>query len=283
MLGQMGEVLRYPIRSEKFAHQVSVSRRIVERQTQFQRIEVVETEAFGKILLLDGHVQLTDLDEHAYHEALVHIPALSLPHRRAALVVGGGDGGVIRELCGYTSFEQIDMVEIDGGVIEVCRQEMPSVSAGAFDDPRVHVYVEDAFPFVRQCEAIYDLIVLDSTDTYEDEEGELSSRLFTREFYEDCRRALRPSGILVTQADNPIFCPYSVAEVLAQMKAVFPVTGTYQAFVPSFGGLSAYCFGSEATRLSPDLPREAHDLPLRYLNSATYGLAMAPLALGFAT
>lgn len=274
----MGDMLKYPIRSDKFAHLVSVSRKVVDRESPFQRIEVIETEAFGRMLLLDGHVQLAELDEHAYHESLVHIPVLSLPERRTALVVGGGDGGAIRELCDHSSFEQIDMVEIDGAVIEACRLEMPSVSEDAFDDPRVHVYVEDAFPFVRQCEGVYDIIVLDSTDTYEDEEGELSARLFTHEFYEDCRKALRPGGILVTQADNPVFCPYSVAEVRKQMESVFPVSGTYQAVVPSFGGISAFCWGSDKTVLSPDLPLEARDLPLRYLNEATYAFAFSPLS-----
>ncbi len=218
------------------------------------------------------------MDEHAYHESLVHIPLLSTHEPKAALVIGGGDGGVLRELCKHPSLERIEMAEIDQGVIDACREHLPSVSAGAFDDPRVQVHVTDAFAFVRETETRYDLIVADSTDTYEDEEGELSASLFTKQFYEDCRRILAPGGIMVTQADNLVFCAYSTEGARDAFAKVFSNVGIYQAIVPSFGGFSGYCWGSDGEGVWQSW--NGSELPLRYLNEATYKLAFTNL--GFA-
>lgn len=259
----------------------SVVRALFERQTEFQRIEIVETEVFGRVLLLDGHIQLTEFDEHAYHEALVQIPLLSLGAPTSALVVGGGDGGVLRELCRHPAMEAIDMVEIDAGVIEACRTYLPSLHAGAFDDPRVHVYVADAFEFVQRPPRRYDLIVADSTDVYEGEDGALSERLFTDAFFEDCRAALAPGGMLVTQADNLVFCPYSLDEILGIFRRVFPKAGSYWGLVPSFGGFSGFAWASESGEPAREWPAErAARLGLRYLCEATWSLAMTPVSFG---
>lgn len=271
----MPSLLEVPIRARKLFYTVEVTRSLCSVKTDWQQIDIVESEAFGKMLLLDGHIQLTELDEHAYHEALVHIPLLSTNQPKAALVIGGGDGGVLRELCKHPSLERIEMAEIDQGVIDACRSHMPEVSGGAFDDSRVHVHVTDAFKFVKETSTKYDLIVADSTDTYEDEEGELSASLFTQEFYEDCRRILAPGGLMVTQADNLIFCPYSTEGARDAFGAVFKNVGIYQSIVPSFGGFSGFCWGSdgEGVRQIWTNPK----LPLRYLNEATFNLAFANL------
>ena len=242
-------------------------------RTAFQAIDVVDTDAFGRALLLDGHIQLTEMDERAYHEALVQIPLMGL-RARAALVVGGGDGGVIREIARHPEVERIDMVEIDEGVVRVCREHMPSLNAGAFDDPRVHLHLADAFPFVKAATQQYDLIVVDSTDTYEEEEGEISEMLFTDEFYGDLRRILAPGGIVVTQADNNVFCPYSMEEISAMFGRVFPRVGSYQALVPSFGGFSGFVWASEGNDVRTAF---APRVELRYLNEATYALAFSQL------
>ncbi len=272
----MSQMLNVPIRSDKFSLQIEMEP-VHRLKTEFQTIDIVDSVCFGRMLLLDGHIQLTELDEHAYHEALVHVPLLNCPTRRRALVVGGGDGGVIRELCRHDSIEHIDMVEIDAGVIEACRTYMPFVSGGAFDDPRVHLHVADAFPFVKQEQSPYDLIVVDSTDTYEDEEGEISEMLFTRGFYEDLKRLLTPGGFVVTQSDNPVFCPYSQDEILATLGAVFTQTLAYQAVIPSFGGVSGYVAATETGSLAQDMP--PHQLDLHYLTPAAYAFAFATTAL----
>lgn len=254
---------------------VETREHVLHRKTEFQTIDVYDTEVFGKILLLDGHVQLTDFDEHAYHEALVHIPMLSIPKPRSALIIGGGDGGVLRELCKHESLESITMVEIDEGVIDASKEFFPLLSAGAFDDPRVRIHIEDAFAFVKAQSAKYDFIVLDVTDVYEEESGELSEQLFTEGFYIDLRNLISENGFVVTQADNLIFCPYSMEAILQSFKCVFPKVGSYQALVPSFGGFSGYCWASNGSEIQASMPE--HSLELVYLNDVTYRLAMSRL------
>lgn len=265
----------FPIRGEKLSQTVEVRKVVYRGQSTFQTIEIFDTEVFGRMLLLDGHIQLTTFDEHAYHEGLVQIPLMNLASPSRALVIGGGDGGVIRELCRCESIKHIDMVEIDELVVDAAREFLPSLSEGAFDDPRVQLHIGDAFPFVKADLPQYDLIVVDSTDTYEGEEGEISEMLFTKEFYQDLARLLKPEGLLVTQADNLVFCPYSLEEIKELFGKVFPSVGSYQALVPSFGGFSGYCYASHGHTISPDAKVPGH---LRYLNEVTYALAFQPLS-----
>ncbi|HRK20285.1 MAG TPA: hypothetical protein PLX06_00650 [Fimbriimonadaceae bacterium] len=266
--------LDFPIRGEKISMRVQIRQEIADVHTAFQHIRIVETEALGKILLLDGHVQLATLDERAYHEALVHIPILSLENPGRALVVGGGDGGVLRELVKHEALERIDMVEIDAGVVDTCRKHLPELSNGAFDDPRVQLHIADAFGFMKQVSKPYDFMVLDITDVYEGEDGALSEQLFTPEFYDDCRRALAPDGMLVTQADNHVFCPYSMEGIIAALKPHFEKLGSYQALVPSFGGYSAYVWASQSSEVQKEFPQtKAARLDLAYLSETTWRLA----------
>jgi spermidine synthase len=256
----------------------SVNTTVCDIKTEYQQVTILDTEVFGKALLLDGHIQLTDFDERAYHEALVQIPALNISGLKSALVIGGGDGGVIRELCRHKDIERIDMIEIDRGVVEACSQHMPNLNAGAFKDPRVNLQITDAFPFVKNADHEYDLIVVDSTDTYEDEEGEISEMLWTEGFYGDLLRLLSPNGIVVTQADNHVFCPYSSDEVLDLFGKVFATKGFYYALVPSFGGYSGFVWGSKGNQPSTTWKTEfGNNLDLRYLNSNTYELAFKEL------
>lgn len=254
---------------------VAVRRHLAHLSTDFQTIDVYDTDAFGKVLFLDGHVQLSSLDEHAYHECLVHVPLLNVANPRRALVVGGGDGGVLRELFRHP-LEQVDMVEIDQGVIDVCREHLSEVSAGSFSDPRLRLFVEDAFTFVRRAQGDYDLIVMDSTDVYEDEEGGLSEQLWTENFYRDLFRLLSERGFLVTQADNLVFCPYSLEGILQTFGKVFPQVGSYQGLVPSFGGFSGFAWASKGAAVAAEMPSTS--IQLRYLNPATYAFAMTPLS-----
>lgn len=267
----------FPIRSDKLTMTCSVISTVYDAQTEFQRVTILDTDVYGKALLLDGHIQLTDFDEKAYHEALVQVPAVNLPSLRRALVIGGGDGGVIRELCRHDSIEQIDMVEIDRGVVEACKAHMPGLSSGAFEDRRVRLHLTDAFAWVKSATETYDLIVVDSTDTYEDEEGEISEMLWTPAFYSDLMRLLSPEGFVVTQADNHVYCPYSSEDVLSLFGSVFPASGFYFALVPSFGGFSGFVWGSRgaslASRWSP-----AMDRGWKTLSEATYNLAFTQMS-----
>ena len=267
----------FPIRSDRLTMTVAVKDVIADVKSEFQHIQIFDTYAFGKMLLLDGHIQLTELDEKTYHEALVHVPMLSMSEPRRALVVGGGDGGVVRELCRHKSLERIDMVEIDRAVVETCVAHMPSLSDGCFDDPRVNLQIADAFKFVSDATEPYDLIVMDSTDTYEDEEGALSEQLVTKHFYKDCRRLLKPTGFQITQADNLLFCPYSLDGIKEVYGSVFKKVGSYFAIVPSFGGFSGYAWASQGPEIAKNYPARAAELGLQTLTPQAYAFGMARL------
>lgn len=268
-------ILRFPIRSDKFAYEVAVKEHSFYQKSDFQEIDIYDTYAFGKVLLLDGHVQLTELDEHCYHESLVHPAMLSVEAPRRALVVGGGDGGVLRELVKHATLETVDMVEIDEAVVEACKKHLPGISAGAFDDPRVHLHVADAFEFMKSVENPYDVIVMDVTDVYEEADESLSEQLFGDEFHRDCCNALSESGFLVTQADNPLFCPYSLDGILAMLDRYFGETGSFWALVPSFGGFSAFAWASHSKRLTTTIP--AGGIDLRYLTPERYAMGLGSL------
>lgn len=270
--------LTFPIRSTKLSMSVEIKKHLCQIESPFQKIDIYDTYAFGKALFLDGHVQLAELDERAYHESLVHIPLLSVENPKRALVVGGGDGGVLRELVKHGSLETIEMVEIDRAVVEASLLHLPFVSDGAFDDPRVQVYYEDAFVFLKEVKTPYDLIIMDITDVYEEEDGALSQQLFSTSFHRDCLNALCADGFLVTQADNHVFCPYSLEAILRDFKSVFPHVGSYQGLVPSFGGFSAFAWASKGGTLAESFPVvKASQIELTYLDDITYGLAMKRL------
>jgi len=267
--------LNFPIRSDKFSYEVAIREHSFYQKSDYQEIDIYDTYAFGKVLLLDGHVQLAELDEHCYHESLVHPAILSVEQPRRALVVGGGDGGVLRELVKHTTLETIDMVEIDGAVVEACKKHLPQVSAGAFEDPRVHLHIADAAEFLKVVENPYDVIIMDVTDVYEEAEESLSEQLFGDDFHRDCCNALSESGFLITQADNPLFCPYSLGGILAMLGRYFEETGSYWALVPSFGGYSAFAWGSRTKRLANSIPADGIDL--RYLTPERFAMGIGSL------
>lgn len=265
--------LEFPIRGRKLALVTEVTSHVAACTSPYQQIDVFDTPALGRILTLDGHIQLSTLDEHAYHEALVQVPLLSIGEPRSALVIGGGDGGAMREILRHSSIERASMFELDQQVTDLCRTYLPSVSGGAFNDPRTSVSFGDALQLLPQCDQTFDLIVLDATDVYEGEDGSISHGLFLREFYAQCHRVLSTRGMLVTQADNFVFCPYSAEAALAELGSVFERTGVYRGLVPSFGGFSAYCWASNGAEPLSEMPSSG--LALRYLNPATWQLAFA--------
>ena len=277
--GLSGGFLEYPIRGDRFAHRVAVQEHVASFTSPFQTIDLVRSDAFGQMLLLDGHIQLTELDEGLYHAGLVNVPLANLAAPRRALVIGGGDGGAIRQLMTDISLEQVEMVEIDEGVINVTKENWPALAGNAWDDPRLHLTIGDAFPYVKETQNQYDLVVVDSTDTYEDEEGELSEALFTAAFYRDLARILNPGGLVVTQSDNALFCPYGRENTVAQLGEVFPVVQTYHLAIPSFGGPSAYVVASHGVRLAnrAEDVRRPDQLAQAGIASAIYDAAFAEL------
>ncbi len=270
--------IEYPIRSDKLSMRAEIGEQIACVQSDFQLIEIFETPAFGRMLFLDKHVQLAELDERAYHESLVHVPMLNIRNPKRALIIGGGDGGVLREVLRHSSVERVDIVEIDPEVIEVCRRQLPFLNAGVFEDSRVQLTIGDAFDFVQSPRESYDLIVVDCTDVYEEENGALSEQLFTESFYRRLLEMTSQEGFVVTQADNFVFCPYSLDAIRKSFAKVFPKTGDYFAVVPSFGGFSAFCWGSKDPVVRPrwtDLRADPGELS--YLGSEAYDFGQSKL------
>ena len=209
---------------------VRVNRQLYSGQSEFQRIDVFESPEFGRFLTLDGYMMLTEKDEFIYHEMITHVPMAVHPNVQDVLVIGAGDGGVIRELTRYGSIGRIDMVEIDPLVVEVCRQYLPK-TACRLDDPRVKIYYEDGLRFVRGKENCYDLIIVDSTDPFGPGEG-----LFTKEFYGNCYKALRADGIMVNQHESPFYTEDARACKRAHQRIVssFSISRVYQAHIPTY-------------------------------------------------
>ena len=209
---------------------IRIDRQLYSGKSEFQRIDVFDSPEFGRFLTLDGYMMLTEKDEFIYHEMITHVPMAVHPKVRDVLVIGAGDGGVIRELARYPEIEHIDMVEIDPLVVEVCKKYLPQ-TACRLDDPRLSIHYEDGVRFVRDKHDKYDLIIVDSTDPFGPGEG-----LFTREFYGSCFHALREDGIMVNQHESPFYDEDAVACQRAHNRIVesFPITRVYKAHIPKY-------------------------------------------------
>ena len=225
---------------------IRVDRQLYSEQSEFQRIDVYESSEFGRFLTLDGYMMLTEKDEFIYHEMITHVPMAVHPNVKKVLVIGAGDGGVVRELTRYQNIEQIDMVEIDRRVVEVCREYLPQ-TACCFDDPRVQLTFADGLKFIRSRENEYDLIIVDSTDPFGPGEG-----LFTKEFYGNCYRALKEDGIMVNQHESPFYEGDALACKRAHKRIVesFPISRVYQAHIPTYPS-GHWLFGFASKKYHP--------------------------------
>ena len=235
-------------------HSIRVNRQLYSKQSDYQRIDIFETPEFGRVLVLDGNVMLTERDEFIYDEMITHVPMAVHPNVRDVLVIGAGDGGVIRELTQYQDLEHIDMVEIDELVVEVCKKYLPK-TACRLDDPRLTIHYEDGLKFVRSKENAYDLIIVDSTDPFGPGEG-----LFTREFYGNCYNALRADGIMVNQQGSPFYTEDATAMQRSHKRIVstFPISRVYQAHIPTYAaGYWLFGFASKKYHPIDDLDTEA--------------------------
>lgn len=229
---------------------IKVDRQLFSGQSEFQRIDIFDSKEFGRFLTLDGYMMLTEKDEFIYHEMMVHVPMAVQPEIKRILVIGAGDGGVVRELVRYDTVEHIDLVEIDELVIEVCKKYLP-LTACRLDDERVTIHYEDGLKFVRKCENEYDLIIVDSTDPFGPGEG-----LFTKEFYGNCYKALTETGIMVNQHESPFYPEDAMAMQRAHKRIVesFPISKVYQAHIPTYPS-GHWLFGFSSKKDHP-----VHDL-----------------------
>lgn len=225
---------------------IKVDKQLVSVKSEFQRIDVFNSIEFGKILTLDGFLMLTEKDEFIYHEMIVHVPMAVNPKTKKVLVIGAGDGGTVRELTRYKTIEQIDVVEIDKMVVDICKEYLPQTAA-KFDDVRVNLYFEDGLKFVRSKKDEYDLIIVDSTDPFGPGEG-----LFTREFYGNCYNALKEDGMLVNQHESPYYPEDAKAMKRAHKQnfSIFPICEVYQAHIPTYPS-GHWLFGFASKKYNP--------------------------------
>jgi spermidine synthase len=218
-----------------------VNRWLVQRRTSYQELALAETVDHGRVLALDGKVMLSERDEPFYHEMLVHPAMLLHPLPEQVLIVGGGDGGTLREVLHHPSVREAVLVEIDSEVIDVSREFLPSVHQGAFADPRTRVVIAPGERFLPKNPARFDVLLVDSTDPIGP-----GKALFTEEFFSLSRAALRPGGLLAMQAGTPFYWPEELAAILENLHQFFPCVGVYLGFVPLYpAGMWAYVLAAQ--------------------------------------
>jgi spermidine synthase len=223
-------------------------REVATFRSKFQDVRLVESKTFGLVLLLDGKIQSTQVDEFIYHEALVHPAMLSHPDPRSVYIAGGGEGATLREVLRHDSVQEAVMVDLDDEVVGICREYMPSWHQGAFDDARARLLFEDARAVLEREDRTYDVIICDLSEPVDDGP---SYMLFTQEFYRLCSQRLNPGGVLVTQSGCPSFV-YSVSfhSVTTTLERVFANVSPYLAFIPSFASNWGFTLAGD----SPVLP-----------------------------
>ena len=225
-----------------YAQGFTVEKLLYDSETDHQRLRVFENGTFGRILTLDDVIQTTEGDNFIYHEMLTHVPILAHGAARRVCIVGGGDGGMAREVLKHTSVEHVTMVEIDAGVVEFSKQYLPMLSDGAFDDPRLNLVIADGADFMRNTDGGFDVIIVDSTDPIGP--GEV---LFTDTFYGHAKRALTEGGILVTQNGVPFMQGDELTTTLRAFQALFADAWCYMATVPTYaGGPMAFGWGTDS-------------------------------------
>lgn len=213
-------------------------------KTRYQKVDIVRTKDYGLALVLDGLLQSAEVDEHVYHESLVHPVMLTHPRPRKVLVVGGGEGATIREVERYQEVEELTMVDLDEELIQITRKYLPAWSQGAFEDKRLKLIIAEGREFLsKQPDNSYDVIILDATDPVE---WGPAIKLYTKEFYEIAERKLAPDGILVTQASSLSHSPQIFLSIERTLGEVFPKTCSYSVYVKSFASIWGFAVGSKS-------------------------------------
>ncbi|MBI1976590.1 MAG: polyamine aminopropyltransferase [Candidatus Omnitrophica bacterium] len=214
-------------------------------KTPFQKIQIVDTEQFGNTLILDGVVQTTEKDEFIYHEMMTHVPLFSHANPKRVLVIGGGDGGIVREILKHP-VDEVYLVEIDEQVMTFSKKYLPTICKGAFQDARTRVRVEDGAKFITNQTDPFDIVIIDSTDPMGP-----AKVLFSKKFYQSIKRILSPEGILARQTGSTMFQPNEWMENYRQLKEFFLEVHPFVIAVPTYiGGFFSLTFASDKTNPS---------------------------------
>ncbi len=229
---------------------IKVKEHLHSEYSGFQKIDIFDTEMFGRLLLLDGIIMCTEKDEFSYHEMIVHVPLQAHPAPQKALVIGGGDGGSVRELARY-DLDEIHLCEIDRRVVEISREYLPSM-ASKLDDPRVTIFFEDGYEFLRKNRETYDVIIIDSTDPIGPGEA-----LFTQEFYRLVKESLTEYGIVSSQAESIFYHENIIEKIIRERREIFDSVHYYYTMVPTYpSGMIGFAFSSMKTDPFTHLQRE---------------------------
>lgn len=217
--------------TEEIGHSLRIDKVLFEGEVDHQHLIVFENEIFGRLFALEGFIQVSTRDEFIYHEMLVHVPLFAHGNAKRVLVIGGGDGGAIREVFRHQTVEHCTMVEIEGSVVDFSKEWFPTISDGAFDDPRLNLVIADGAKFVKETDDKFDVILVDSTDPVGP--GKV---LFTEEFYADCRNCLTDEGIMITQCGLPFLQPKELQTAYRNQKVSFDDPQFYAIAVPAYSG-----------------------------------------------
>ncbi|MFN8532845.1 MAG: polyamine aminopropyltransferase [Dehalococcoidia bacterium] len=258
-----------------FRQGYQVQREIYQGRSSYQSIQVLETELLGRTLILEGAIQTSTVDEHIYHEMLVHPALAALPNPRTVLVIGGGDGGALRRVLEHQTVERAVQVELDRAVVDICRKYLPEIAGGAFDNPRAELVIGDGARYLAETTERFDVILIDSTDPIGPAEV-----LFGEPFYRAAYRALSDDGVLVTQSGSPLLMGAELGKAARQLGLVFPVVKPYLTSIPSYPGV-IWSFLSGAKRRDleavpvEDLVRRMEGIGTRYYTPAIHQAAFA--------
>ncbi|OIQ32021.1 MAG: spermidine synthase [Alphaproteobacteria bacterium MedPE-SWcel] len=227
---------------DHFAQSLRIGEMLYDSKTEHQRLKVFQNGTFGRVLTLDDVVQTTEGDNFIYHEMLTHVPILAHGAAKRVLIIGGGDGGIAREVLKHATVDHVTMVEIDAGVVDFSKEYLPMLSQGAFDDPRLNLVIDDGAAFMKETDAKFDVIIVDSTDPIGP--GEV---LFTDTFYGHAARALTSEGIIVTQNGVPFMQGAELTNTMRAFQALFADATCYLATIPTYvGGPMALGWGSHS-------------------------------------
>jgi len=242
-------------------------------QSRFQRIDVLDTHEYGRMLVLYGSVMFTERDDFVYHEMMAHVSYYSHGGPSSALVIGGGDGLTARELLKHSSIRSVVVVDIDEMVVERCKEFFPE-SKAALDDPRVKVRFADGAEFVRKTDERFDIVLVDSSDPVPP-----SDVLFRREFFENCKRCLGPGGILIAQTESPFYNPDVIKEVYASLREIFRIVKPMVAWIPTYpSALWSFAFCSDERHPVEGFDRKAFladKIATKYYNEEIHAAAFA--------
>ncbi|MEM9422093.1 MAG: polyamine aminopropyltransferase [Pseudomonadota bacterium] len=261
--------------TEEIGHALRVDKVLYEGEVDHQHLIVFENAVFGRLFALNGFIQVSTQDEFIYHEMVTHVPIFAHGAAKRVLVIGGGDGGAIREIFRHKTVEHVTMVEIEASVVDFSKEWFPEISDGAFSDPRLDLVIADGAKYVAETDARFDVIIVDSTDPVGP--GKV---LFTKEFYRDCRKCLTDEGIMITQCGLPFLQPEELKAAYDNQRAIFDDPQFYAIAVPAYsGGIMTLGF-ARAGGDHPDLAQlkvrmDAAGLSYRYYTAEGHLAAFA--------